>query len=46
MSNQTVKIAAIAAIVLVAIVFGVMWRISATRDVGPRPGIDVPLRGM
>ena len=46
MPNQTVKIVAIVAALIVVIAAGVMWRVRASRNAGPRPGVDVPMRGM
>jgi len=45
MTNRTLLIAA-AAVLLVAIAAGVAWKVSASRNLGPRPGVDIPLRGM
>ncbi len=46
MSYQTVKIVAIAAAVIVLIAAAVMWKIASSQSLGPRPGIDIPMRGM
>jgi hypothetical protein len=46
MPNQTVKIVAVVAALIVVIAAGVMWKLSASRRAGPRPGVDVPMRGM
>jgi hypothetical protein len=43
--TQSVKVAAVAAVVILLIAVGVMWKISS-QNTGPRPGIDIPLRGM
>ena len=46
MPNQTVKIVAVVAVLIVVIAVGVMWKMSESRRLGPRPGIDIPMRGM
>jgi hypothetical protein len=46
MTSQTVKIVAIAAAVIVAITIAVAWKISSSQNLGPRPGVDIPMRGM
>ncbi len=45
MTPRTFKIVALALVVL-AIALGVVWKVAASRDVGPRIGVDVPMRGM
>lgn len=46
MSSRTVKIVAIVAALIVAIAVGMMFKVLAARNSGPRPGVDIPLRGM
>jgi len=46
MPNQTVKIVAIAVAVVIVIAVGVIWAVSSSQNAGPRPGVDIPLRGM
>jgi hypothetical protein len=46
MTNPTVKIVALAAIVVVAVAIVVMWKVSSSRNAGPHPGINAPYYGM
>ena len=45
MNDRTLKIVALVA-VLAALAIGAAWKIAASRNPGPRPGVDIPLRGM
>jgi hypothetical protein len=46
MDPKTLKFFLAGTAVVVLIAVGIMWTIKATQPTGPRPGIDIPMRGM
>jgi hypothetical protein len=46
MDPKTLKIFLACTGLVVLIAIGIMWTIKATQPAGPRPGIDIPMRGM
>ena len=46
METRTLKVVLTGAALAVLIAVGVMWIVRANAPLGPRPGVDIPLRGM